>query len=168
MMVSLIVAMGKNRVIGNKGKMLWHLPLEFKHFKQTTMGHHLIMGRKCFESIGGKPLPGRPHIIISRNKNYPALGCTVVSDLEEAISIAKKAGDTECFIAGGGEIYKWALEKKLVEKIYLTTVDFNEAGDTYFPEIDSLKWKLVSTYRETVSEENNLAWVVSVLEKIKD
>ena len=116
-MISVVVAIGNNGEIGNKGQLLWHLPADLKKFKQTTMGHHMIMGRKTFESIG-KPLPGRTTIIVTRNKDYAVNGCLVTSSVEEAIGVAKQAGEQEVMIVGGGEIYKQSLP--LAQRIYLT------------------------------------------------
>jgi dihydrofolate reductase len=113
-----------------------------KFFKDTTMGHHVIMGRKNFESIPHKysPLPNRTNVIITRQADYTAEGCVVVNSVEAALEIAKQNGDTEPFIIGGGQIYKIALEQKLVDKIYLTKVYHSFEGDTFFPELNS-DWK---------------------------
>ena len=114
MKVSIIVAVSKNGVIGKDNNLIWHLPKDIKFFKDTTMNHHVIMGRKNFESIPHKfrPLPNRTNIIITRQTNYSAKDCITVNSVEEALEIAKKDGDVEPFIIGGGEIYKIALEKK--------------------------------------------------------
>ena len=155
MMISLIVAMGKNRVIGKDNKMMWHLPLEFKHFKETTLGHCIVLGRKNFESIG-RPLPKRTNIIVTRNEQYQAEGCVVVNSLEAAIDFAKKQGETELFITGGGEIYKQALPK--ADKIYLTEVDYAEEGEIYFPEFQEEKFQKELLLEQPVSDNNPLAW----------
>ena len=142
MTVSLIVAVSENGVIGKDNDLIWHLPKDMKFFKDTTMGHHVIMGRRNFESIPHKysPLPNRTNVIITRQADYIAEGCVVVNSVEAALEIAKQNGDTEPFIIGGGQIYKIALEQKLVDKIYLTKVYHSFEGDTFFPELNS-DWK---------------------------
>ncbi len=134
----MIVAIGKSRQIGADNKMLWHISDEFKHFKKTTMGHTLLMGRKCFDSIG-RPLPGRTTIIMTRDKSYQREGCLIVHSLEEGIELARSRGEDELFIAGGGEIYKQALP--ITQKLYLSTVDFDGDADIFFPEYTHLPWK---------------------------
>src|ERR1700741_1047934 len=108
MILSIIVAIDENYGIGKDNQLMWHLPADLKFFKEKTMGHHMIMGRKTYESIG-KPLPGRTTVIITRDKNYRAEGCIVVHSLEEAIEKAKINGDTEAMITGGAEIYRQAI-----------------------------------------------------------
>jgi len=144
MTVSLIVAVSENGVIGKDNDLIWHLPKDMKFFKDTTMGHHVIMGRKNFESIPHKysPLPNRTNVIITRQADYIAEGCVVVNSVEAALEIAKQNGDTEPFIIGGGQIYKLALEANLVDKIYLTKVHHTFDGDTFFPELSS-NWEEV-------------------------
>jgi dihydrofolate reductase len=137
-MISLLVAIGKNNVIGKNGKIPWSLPADMKHFVELTRGKSVIMGRKTFESIG-KPLPHRKNIIIS--SNFHAEGCTVVSSIEDAL----KASDSEeVMIIGGASIYEQFLP--LSDKMYITFVDYNGPGDTFFPKIDPAIWKEV--YRE--------------------
>ena len=121
--------MSKNRIIGNKGKIPWHLPGDLQRFKQLTMGQTLLMGRKTYLSIG-RPLPGRQTIVLSRNPAFQAQGCTLVSSLEEGIS---RAQTEQLFICGGAEIYRQALP--LVEKIYLTELLETVTGDSFFPEL---------------------------------
>ena len=120
--------MSKNRVIGDSNTLIWHLPEDLKRFKQLTTGNAIVMGRKTYESIGG-PLPNRRNIIITRNSDYSVDGCEVVNSLEEAFLLT---GD-DCFVIGGGEIYKQALDKS--DRIYLTLIDKEYDGDTQFPEI---------------------------------
>ena len=145
MIVSLIVAVSKNNVIGNNNDLIWHFPNDTKFFKDTTLGHHVIMGRKNFESIPHKysPLPNRTNIIVTRQKKYLAKGCITVNSIEEGLNIAKKNNDSEPFIIGGGEIYKIALKKKLIDKIYLTRIHYNYNGDTYFPEL-GYEWEEIN------------------------
>ncbi|TNF27303.1 MAG: dihydrofolate reductase [Deltaproteobacteria bacterium] len=162
-MISVVVAIGNNGEIGNKGQLLWHLPADLKKFKQTTMGHHMIMGRKTFESIG-KPLPGRTTIIVTRNKDYAVNGCLVTSSVEEAIEVAKQAGEQEVMIVGGGEIYKQSLP--LAQRIYLTEVDFVGEADTFFPRVDTQNWDVIET-EDHPSESGHPAWSFKVLQRKK-
>lgn len=145
MKVSLIVAAAKNGVIGKNNNLIWHLPKDMRFFKETTLNHHVIMGRKNFESIPHKyrPLPNRTNIVITRQTNYKADGSVVVNSVEAALEIAKENGDKEPFIIGGGQIYKLALEANLVDRIYLTKVHHTFDGDTFFPELNN-KWKEVN------------------------
>lgn len=135
-MINIIVAISKNRVIGNDNKLIWSLPSDLKRFKQITTGNTLVMGRKTYESIG-KPLPNRRNIIITRNSDYKVEGCEVVNSLEEALMLC----NNECFIIGGGEVYKQSLP--LADKLYLTVINEEFDGDTYFPEIED-DWVKVS------------------------
>lgn len=135
-MISIIAAMDEKRGIGKNGSIPWYIPEDFKHFKEITMGHPVIIGRRTFESIG-KILPGRANIIVSRNLDDKTTAGEVswASSLTDAINLAKeKEGSDEVFIIGGGEIYKQALENNLVEKMYLTIVDGEYDADTFFPE----------------------------------
>ena len=127
--------MSDNRVIGNNNELIWKLSSDLKRFKQLTTGHPVVMGRKTYESIG-KPLPNRRNIIITRNSEYEVEGCEVVSSLEEALLLS----GNDCFIIGGGEIYKQSLE--LADKIYLTLVHKDFEGDTQFPEL-SKEWAII-------------------------
>jgi dihydrofolate reductase len=134
-MIKIIVAMSKNRVIGNNNELIWKLSSDLKRFKELTTGHPVVMGRKTYESIG-RPLPNRRNIIITRNSEYEVEGCEVVSSLEEALLLS----GNDCFIIGGGEIYKQSLE--LADKIYLTLVHKDFEGDTQFPEL-SKEWAII-------------------------
>ncbi|HUC31384.1 MAG TPA: dihydrofolate reductase [Candidatus Paceibacterota bacterium] len=149
MKISLIAAMGENRVIGAGGKIPWHLPADFKHFKEITMGHPVIMGRKTFESIG-KPLPGRTNIVITANPGYKAEGCLMARSMEEALKLAGNAD--EAFVIGGEQIYRAALD--LAETVYLTKVHGTFDGDAFFPELDEKKWKLIDTEFHAKDEKN--------------
>ncbi|MBU6261802.1 MAG: dihydrofolate reductase [Bacteroidetes bacterium] len=142
MIVSLIVAAGNNNAIGKDNQLLWHLPKDLQFFKQTTWAMPVVMGRKTFESLGGKPLNGRINIIITRQTNWSHEGVVVVHSLADAIFYAKESDYKEVFIAGGGEIYAQALPK--ANKIFLTRVDATIDGDTFFPEIDSSDWALAN------------------------
>jgi dihydrofolate reductase len=139
MIVSIIVAVAENNVIGQGNRLIWHISEDLKRFKNLTTGHHIIMGRKTFESIG-KALPNRTNVVISRNSNLLAPGYIVVDGLQKALDISKE--DTEVFIIGGGEIYKQALP--LADKIYLTKVEAKFEGDTFFPPINHDEWLIES------------------------
>ncbi len=130
MEIIVIAAMAANRVIGKQGKMPWHLPEDLRHFKQTTMGHPVVVGRKTFDSIGGA-LPGRRTVVVSRNQIAPAADCETVSSLEEALRLLEN--EEKVYIAGGGEIYQQALP--LADKVVLTVLGQSYAGDTSFPEL---------------------------------
>jgi dihydrofolate reductase len=140
--VSIICAMSENRAIGKDNKLLWDIPEDLKFFRETTLNHPIIMGRKTFESIG-RALPKRTNIVITRNPAYQADGITTVKNLEEAISFAKKEEEEEIFIIGGGQIYKEALN--YADTLYLTIVKGSFEADTFFPEYSSFK----EVYRES-------------------
>ena len=134
MLISLIVAASSNNAIGKSNQLLWHLPIDLKFFKNTTWAMPVIMGRKTFESIG-RVLPGRTNIIITQNPDFQAQDCVIVHSLEEGIEKAKDSkGSDEIFIFGGGQIFKEALEKNLVDKLYLTLVQGDFSADTFFPD----------------------------------
>ena len=156
MKVSLIVAVAENGVIGKDNDLIWDLPKDMRFFKETTMGHHVIMGRKNFESIPERfrPLPNRTNVIISRQSDYQAEGCVVLNSLEAALKVAQENGDPEPFIIGGGQIYKLALSNNLVDKIYLTKVHYSFEGDTFFPEL-SAEWKEITRIDHQADEKNN-------------
>jgi dihydrofolate reductase len=137
-MITIIAAVGENNAIGKDNKLLWHLPDDFKRFKELTSNHYIIMGRKTFESFP-KPLPNRTHVIITNNKDYTAPGCIIVNSLKSAIESCPK--NEEIFIIGGGEIYKQSLE--FSDKIELTIVSTSPDADTFFP-VFGKEWKLVS------------------------
>lgn len=139
-MITLIAAVAENNALGRDNQLLWHLPDDFKRFKTVTSGHHIIMGRKTFESFP-KALPNRTHVVITRQKNYQPEGCLVVDSLEKAIAICPK--DEETFIIGGGEIYQQSI--KIADKLDITKVRHSFEADTFFPEIDLEQWKLTSS-----------------------
>lgn len=149
-MISFIWAMDKNKVIGNENKLPWHLPEDLKFFKTSTMGHPIAMGRKTFESIG-KPLPGRENIIITRNPNYTREGCTVLHSIEEFVKYSSEKGE-ECFVIGGAEIFKEMFP--YADKLYITFIDDEFLGDTFFPEFDLEDWNLLSSEKGPKNEKN--------------
>lgn len=139
-MIIMIAAVAQNNALGKNNKLVWHLPNDFKRFKSLTSGHHIIMGRKTFESFP-KPLPNRTHIIITRQKEYQAEGCIIVDSIDKALAICPK--DEDLFIIGGGEIYTLGLP--FADKIEITRVHYNFEGDTYFPEINDDEWKMIAS-----------------------
>jgi dihydrofolate reductase len=144
---SLVVAMARNRVIGRNNALPWHLPADFAHFKKVTMGHPIVMGRRTYESIG-KPLPGRENIVVTRNRDFAAPGCTVVGSLDAAW---KAAGDAdEVCVIGGTSLFREALP--LADVIHLTEVEAEVEGDTYFPDFDRSQWKESEVGRHGVDE----------------
>ena len=144
--VSLIVAIANNHVIGVNNTLPWHLPEDLKRFRALTMGHHIIMGRKTYESLG-RLLPGRTTVIVTRNKDYGVEGALIANSLAEAITLCKN--DDEVFVIGGAELYKDALE--LANKLYVTQIDLEVQGDAFFPAFDTTEWK------ETLHEEHTSA-----------
>lgn len=135
-MLTIIAAIANNNALGKDNDLIWHLPADLIRFKKTTTGHHIIMGRNTFESIG-RPLPNRTTVIFTRNKDYKAEGCIVVNTLKEALKIAEN--DESPFIIGGGQVYKEAIE--LADRLDITEVHYNFDADVYFPEIDNNTWQ---------------------------
>ena len=142
MKVSIIAAVADNGVIGKDNDLAWHLPDDMAFFKETTKGRTVVMGRKNYESIPHKfrPLPKRVNMIITRNANYEAPGCEVFTDIGAALEKAEADGEHHCFIIGGGEIYRLALDENIVDDLYITHVHREVEGDTFFPKIDEDRW----------------------------
>jgi len=149
MRVSLIVAMAKNRVIGVNNTLPWHLPADLKHFRTLTMGHHIVMGRKTYESIG-KPLPGRTSVVVTRDAGYAPPGVITVNTLEAAISACGE--DKEIFMIGGEELYRHAI--KFADRVYLTEIDADIAGDKHFTELDPGYWQETKRVSHAPDERN--------------
>ena len=149
-MVSLIVALSENGVIGRAGDMPWHLSSDLRRFKMLTMGHHMVMGRKTWDSIG-RLLPGRTTIIITRNPEFSVPGAVITHNLDAALQTA--ADDPEVFIVGGGEIYRMAFP--LASRLYVTRVHTSVEGDTTFPEIDWSQWQLTGSEQGHADEQND-------------
>jgi dihydrofolate reductase len=162
MIVSAILAMSKNRVIGKDNQIPWHLSADLKYFKRTTLHHHIIMGRKTFLSIG-KPLPKRTNIVLTRNPFFVASHVLVASSIEEALSIAEENGEEEVFIIGGGEIYRQSMP--YWDKVYLTRVDIEVEGDVFFPELDNKEWRLLSDEPHETDEKNIYQYSFQVYER---
>ena len=167
MIISLIAAVAENNVIGKNNDLIWHLPNDLKYFKKITLGHHIVLGRKNYLSIPEKyrPLPGRTNIVLTRNPDFKADGCVVLNSLEAAVEYAKKQNETELFIIGGGEIYKQALDKDLVNRLYITHVHETFDGDTFFPQIDYNNWQLTSKECFTKDEKHPHDYTFCVYEK---
>lgn len=161
MIISLIAAMDRNRLIGNKNQLPWHLPADFAHFKSVTMGKPIIMGRKTFESIG-RPLPGRSNIVLSRNPDIHYDGVVNVSSFDEAIAEAGAA--QEVMVIGGSSIYEMVLPR--ADRLYLTCVDAEFEGDAWFPEIDEKRWQETENKLRQADEKNRYDCRFITLEKI--
>jgi dihydrofolate reductase len=159
-MTILIAASSQNNALGKDNKMIWHLPNDFKRFKQITTGHYIIMGRKTFESFP-KPLPNRTHIVITRQKDYAPEGCIVVNTLEEALAACPKNEDR--FIIGGAEIYKLSLP--VIDRIELTRVYGDFEADAFFPEINSNEWELVKEEHHGIDEKHEYAFSFQTFER---
>lgn len=136
--MTIIAAIGENNALGKNNELLWHLPNDFKRFKDVTIGHHVIMGRKTFESMGKKALPKRTNIVVTRTKNYECSCVIVVNSLRKAIQIAKRT-DKNPYIIGGGIIYKEAM--MLADKLDITLVHHSFEADVFFPQIDPKIWR---------------------------
>ncbi len=148
-MITIIAAIGKNGELGKDNNLIWHLPNDLKRFKKVTSGHHVIMGRKTFESLG-KPLPNRTNIVITRNTSYTAEGCVVVNSLEDAINAASE--DSNPFILGGAEIYSQAI--KIADVLDLTLVGAALDADAFFPEVDMSYWEGISRENFDIDEKH--------------
>ena len=152
MKLSLLAALSTNNVIGRDNEVPWRLSTDLKRLKAMTMGHHVIMGRKTYESVG-RPLPGRTNVVITRQESYAPEGVTVVHSLEDAVRIAARAGDDEAFILGGAEIYAQAMHR--ADRMYLTRVHAEVEGDTWFPDFDDVsEWHLIDAEHFDADEKN--------------
>jgi dihydrofolate reductase len=159
--ITIIAAMARNRAIGLAGAMPWRLPAELRHFKETTMGKPIVMGRKTWESIG-RALPGRQNIVLTRDDDYCAEGCLVVPSLVLAI---EQAEGNEIMVIGGGQLYRQALA--VADRMVLTLVDCAPAADTWFPEWNEDEWSEVSRRVQPVDENNELAYQVIELVRLQ-
>jgi len=163
MKTSCIVAIGHNNVIGHENKIPWYLPADLKYFKACTTGHHVIMGKNCYLSIG-KPLPNRTNIIITRDPFFISTGCVVVHSIKEALQVALENGEEEVFIIGGGQIYDQTAE--LWDKLYLTEVEVKAEGDVFFPTINLDEWQIISEKKCLAEEKNEYNYTFKILERI--
>lgn len=150
-MLSLIVAMDKNNVIGKNNDMPWHLPNDLKHFKNTTLGHTMVMGRKTFESIG-RVLPGRKTIVLTSSEQTFPEGVDVIRSIDEILTLEKKNEDKEVFVIGGGQLFKEMIDH--ADRLYVTEIDEAFEGDIYFPSINKKVWKETSKEKGLKDEKN--------------
>jgi len=157
---SLVVAMARNRVIGRDNRLPWRLPADLAYFKQVTMGHPVVMGRRTYESIG-KPLPGRLNIVVSRNPAFRAPGCTVVSSLDEAWRVAGDA--EEVCVIGGTSLFAESLP--VADRIHLTEVETEVPGDTWFPQFDRSEWRESEVLRHPADERHAYPFRIVVLDR---
>jgi len=159
--ITIIAAIAENNALGKNNDLIWHLPADLKRFKKTTTGHHIIMGRNTFESIG-KPLPNRTTVIITRNPEYKAEGCIMVNSLEKALEVAKN--DTTPFIIGGAQIYEQAIS--IADKLDITEVHHTFDADVFFPKINKDTWKETSREQFKSNEKNKFDYsFVSYIKK---
>ncbi|AHV97696.1 dihydrofolate reductase [Paenibacillus sabinae] len=150
MSISLIWAMGDKGVIGKGGGMPWHLPRDFAFFKSETMGKTMLMGRKTWDSLGGKALPGRKSVILTRDKSFAPEGAKTVHNLEDALELGR--GEDELMVIGGAEVYRMTLP--FADKLIVTRIEESFDGDTFFPETDWSKWREVSSEQGVRDEKN--------------
>ncbi|ARK31945.1 dihydrofolate reductase [Halalkalibacter krulwichiae] len=160
-MISFIVAMDRNRAIGVNNQLPWHLPADLAFFKRVTTGHTIVMGRKTYESIG-RPLPKRRNVVLTQNKDFRVEGCDVVTNVNEVLHLSKQ--EDECFIIGGTQIFSLFWEH--VDRLYVTYIDEEFEGDTFFPEIEKEKWELVSVTEGIVDEKNRYPHEFRVYERV--
>ena len=161
MIISFVVAMSRNRVIGRDNRLPWHLPADLQHFNRVTMGKPVLMGRKTHESIG-RPLPGRTNIVVSRDPEYRAEGCVVVNSIEEAL---RAAGDVEeLMVIGGAEFFQQLLAR--ADRIHLTLIEEDFEGDVLFPELEPDEWRELSREEHGPDERNPHAYSFRVLERV--
>lgn len=158
--VSLIAAMSENRIIGRNNTIPWYLPRELKTFKAITMGHHIVMGRKTYESIN-RLLPGRTTVIITRDPNYTVAGALVMNSFELALEGSRD--DDQVFVIGGAEIYRLALPS--ATRFYLTVVHAELPGDTYMPDLELDTWTKISSETFSADEKNSYDYTISVYER---
>lgn len=161
MHISAIVAMSENRVIGRNNQLPWHLPADLRHFKQITMGHPIVMGRKTYASIG-RALPGRRNVIISHNANFQAQGCEVFNSIDDALFALKDA--KEIFVIGGAQLFEKILPS--VKRLYLTVIHADISGDVFFPVLDSSQWKEIAREDHLADGDNEYAYSFITLDKI--
>ncbi len=160
MIISLIVAIARNRVIGNNNALPWHLPADLKYFKRITMGKPIMMGRKTFESIG-RPLPGRMNVIVTHEPAYQAAGCTVVHSIDEALEAAHH--HEEVMVIGGAKLFDQILPR--ADRIYLTEIEADFAGDTFFPEFDGGAWRETQRIAHHIDAQNPHEYSFVILER---
>jgi len=163
MTISCIVAVAQNNIIGKDNDIPWYLPADLQYFKKTTLGHTVIMGRKCYASIG-RPLPKRTNIIVTRDPFFISSNCLMARSIPEALSLAHSNGESEVFIIGGGQIYEQSVD--FWDKLYITEVDIKVDGDVFFPKLDLEKWNLISSEHFKKDEKNEFDFTFKIFEKI--
>jgi dihydrofolate reductase len=163
MIISLIAAMDRRRLIGNNNQLPWHLPVDFAHFKSVTMGKPVVMGRKTFASIG-RALPGRQNIVLSKDTGFTADKIEVARDLDQAIALAGPA--EEIMVIGGSTVYQLALPR--AQRIYLTVVEAEFAGDAWFPELDPAQWSLTEQSFSEIDDKNAWRCRFQIYEKLPE
>lgn len=168
MLISLIAAISRNKVIARQGTMPWQQPADLKYFKQKTVGHHILMGRKTYESLGQhKPLPQRTNIVLTQDALFQAPNCLVVPTLAEALDTAEQNGENELFVIGGGQIY--ALTLPLSDRLYLTTIETTlPDGDTFFPEIDFNCWQQIACESHPADDRNQYPYTFTIWQRVKN
>ena len=162
MIINQIVAVATNNAIGKDNQLIWSLKDDLKFFRKVTTGNYLITGRKNYESIG-RPLPGRIMVIVTRDKSYKAEGSIVVHSVEEALNYIKAQGAEQCFVIGGGEIYKQTLP--LTSMIYLTKVDCQPEADVFYPELEMKNWEVLLSEKHTTDDRNEHDFTFSLLKR---
>jgi dihydrofolate reductase len=162
MIISCIVATASDGVIGKDNNIPWYLPADLKYFKSVTTGHHVIMGRNCYVSIG-RPLPNRTNVIISRDPFFISSNCLVARSVKEALEMAFDNGEEEAFIIGGGQIYEQT--KEMWDRLYLTEVDLKVEGDVFFPKLDFTEWTLRSQVDHQNDEKNEFDYSFKIYDR---
>lgn len=162
MIISLIAALDERNGIGRRGQLPWHLSDDLKNFRRLTMGHHVLMGRKTYESSQGK-MPGRNLIVLSRDPNFHPADAQVAASLDAGIDLALAAGEEELFIIGGGHVFAQAL--RLAQRFYLTRVHTDADCDVFFPDFDSNEWRLINRMDFAAGAKNDFAFSISLFEK---
>ncbi len=164
MIIAIIVAVAKNNVIGMGNDIPWYCPADLKYFKQTTLGSPVLMGRKTYQSLNIKPLPGRQNIVVTRDKELCFLGCDKVASINQGINLAKSNSAQKLFIIGGADIYQQCLS--LAEEIYLTEVDAEVEGDRFFPQLDESIWSLTKQHSYAADQDNPHNMIFKVYSRI--
>lgn len=162
MIVSLIVAMDNSRGIGKDNTLPWHISSDLRRFKRVTMGHHLIMGRLTYESIG-RPLPGRTNVVVTRNQSYLAEGCLVLHSLSKALQQVESQGEEEVFVIGGGQVFEQVID--VADRIYLTEVDTEVDADVYFPQFIETQWSELVTIHQKAGNQDQYRSIFRLLVK---
>ena len=168
MTVSIIAAVARNQVIGKDNSLPWHLPGDMQFFKEKTKGHHVLTGRKNYDSIPEKfrPLPNRTNIVITGNADHSAPGAHIFGSIEEGIEFARNNNETELFIIGGGQIYERTLALDLIDKMYITWVDAEPEGQIHFPPFDATQWREIERTDHSADEKNKYPFSIRTYDKL--